>query len=145
MSRLNDEAALAKDQRPSFVSRKISKQEFEMFTQADAEAYVFIEDLKGLSEGAPEDSIVSRSIYKNGKTNVTLFDFAAGQALSEHSAASPAMIHILSGQATISFGDHAYEAHDGSWAYMQPRLSHSIVAKTAVKMLLIMLPNAIVS
>ena len=111
--------------------------------QTDTPNYVFIKDLKQLSEGAPEDSIVSRSLYKKGKTNVTLVDFAAGQSLSEHTAAVPAMLHILSGQATISFGDDEYEAHEGSWAYMQPHLPHSIVAKTAVKMLLILFPIAI--
>ncbi len=109
----------------------------------DPQDYVYIEDLRALIGDAPAQSIVSRGLYKNGKTSVTLFDFAAGEMLSEHAAASPAIIQILSGQATIGLGDKTFEAHDGSWAYMQPRLPHSITAKTALKMLLIMLPNPI--
>lgn len=112
-----------------------------MVAQAETQAYFYIDDLKQLSVDAPDESIVSRTICKNGQTRVFLFDFADGQSLSEHSAVSPAIIHILGGRATISLGDEVYDARDGSWVYMQPHLPHSITAKTAVKMLLIMLPN----
>ncbi|MBE2184303.1 MAG: cupin domain-containing protein [Anaerolineae bacterium] len=112
-----------------------------MTTPENAQSYVYFEDLNQISENAPDESIVSRTIHKSGKTRVFMFDFAPGQTLSDHSSGSPAIIQILSGEATLGLGDEMYEAHGGSWAYMQARLSHSVTAKTAVKMMLIMLPN----
>lgn len=87
----------------------------------------------------PADSIISRSLFDDGRTKVILFGFAPGQELSEHTAARPAILQFLSGEATLTLGDETMPATPGTWAYMQPHLSHSIVAKTAVVMLLLML------
>ncbi len=111
-----------------------------MSATENTQSYVYFDDLKEISESAPTESIVSRTIYKNGQTRVFLFDFAPGQSLSEHSSPALAIIQILSGEATIGLGDDVYEAHAGSCAYMQPRLPHNVTAKTAVKMMLTMLP-----
>ncbi|MCA9904937.1 MAG: cupin domain-containing protein [Anaerolineae bacterium] len=101
--------------------------------------YTWFENLPNLVTDIPAESIVSRTIYADATLKAVLFGFAAGQALSEHSAAQPAIIHILSGSATIQLGDDTYEAESGAWVHMSPRLAHSVIAKTPVRMLLLLL------
>ena len=86
----------------------------------------------------PADSIVSRTVYSNDRMKVILFAFAAGQELSEHTAARPAIIHILEGEADVTLGGDAFSAGPGFWAHMAPQLPHSIYARTQVAMLLLM-------
>jgi quercetin dioxygenase-like cupin family protein len=99
----------------------------------------FFPDLAGLLTGVPEDSILSRTFFDGGDVRAVLFSFAAGQELSEHTAAVPAVLHFLSGEATLTLGAETVEARAGSWAYMQARLPHSVKAHTPLTMLLLML------
>lgn len=101
--------------------------------------FVYFDSLNDLLTQVPEDSILSRTIYKDARVNVTLFAFAQGQSLSEHTAAVPAIIQILSGDAVIGLGEETREAHGGSWIHMQANLPHSLLAKTPLTMLLILL------
>lgn len=105
----------------------------------ESKPYTFVNDLAGLVAEIPADSIISRTIYKDAHLNAVLFSFAAGQALSEHSAAQAATIHILSGKATLTLGEDTYEVESGAWVRMPPRLPHSITAITPVVMLLLLL------
>jgi quercetin dioxygenase-like cupin family protein len=84
----------------------------------------------------PADGITSRAIYNDAHTRVVLFGFDQGQELSEHTASMPAILHILKGEATLTFGSERQEASEGGWAYMPAHLPHSVVAKTPVVMLL---------
>jgi len=86
----------------------------------------------------PADSIVSRTVYSDDRMKAILFAFAAGQELSEHTAARPAILHILEGEADVTLGGDAFSAGPGFWAHMPPQLPHSIYAKTQVAMLLLM-------
>lgn len=89
----------------------------------------------------PKDSILSRTLLKSVDLNAILFEFAPGQELSEHTAAKPAILHFLSGQAHLTVGDHEQTAQAGTWVHMTPNTPHSILAETAVSMLLLMLKN----
>lgn len=102
--------------------------------------YTLIDDLTGLLPDISEDTIVSRSIYQDDQLKAILFGFAAGQELSEHTAARPAILHFLKGEAQLTLGQHSSTAGPGTWAHMPAHLSHSIVAQTQVIMLLLMLP-----
>ena len=102
-------------------------------------AYTWIENLPDMIGTLPEGSILSRTVYRDNQIKVVLFGFAAGQALSQHSAAQPAVIHILSGEATIKLGDEVKEAKEGAWLRMEACQPHSVFAKTPVKMLLMLL------
>ena len=84
----------------------------------------------------PPDGILSRTIVDNAAVRFVLFYFAAGQELSEHTAALPAVIQILAGEARLELGSDAKAAHPGSIAYMPPGLRHAIFAQTPVVMLL---------
>ena len=90
----------------------------------------------------PADGTLSRTVHQDEHLKVVLFGFSAGQELSEHTASVPAVIHILSGEADISLGSDKIDAKPGTWIHMAANLSHSIKARTAVVMLLLMLKSA---
>jgi quercetin dioxygenase-like cupin family protein len=100
--------------------------------------YSFIADLAGLMTDVPADSIVSRTFHKDAQFKAVLFGFDAGQSLSEHSAGQTAVIHILSGTATISLDEDTFEVGSGAWMRLPPRLKHSVLAKTPLVMLLLL-------
>ena len=89
--------------------------------------------------GIPADSIVSRTLLGNADVKTVLFGFAPGQALSEHTASLPAIVHILAGEATLKLGETSHAVQAGAWAYMPAGLTHAVVAKTEVRMLLLLL------
>lgn len=94
--------------------------------------------LAQLPEIAP-DSIVSRTVFTSDQVKVTLFGFAAGQELSEHTASKPAVLHFLQGDARLTLGDFETTAKPGAWVHMPANLPHSIYAETPVVMLLYLL------
>ena len=105
-------------------------------------SYACIPDLADLLTTIPADSIVSRTFYTGDQVKAILFGFAAGQELSEHTASQPAILHILQGEARLTLGDDVMDAHTGTWAAMPAFLKHSVVAKTPLTMLLLLLkPN----
>jgi quercetin dioxygenase-like cupin family protein len=104
-----------------------------------SEPYYFNENITELVSEIPPDSILSRTFYEADRLKAILFGFAPGQELSEHTAARPAILHFLSGEADLTLGEDSKPVQMGSWAYMEPHLPHSIVAKTTVVMLLCLL------
>jgi quercetin dioxygenase-like cupin family protein len=103
--------------------------------------YTCIPDLSDLLTTIPADSIVSRTFYTGGQIKAILFGFAAGQELSEHTASQPAILHILQGEARLTLGDDTLDASAGTWAAMPAFLKHSVVAKTPLTMLLLLLKS----
>lgn len=104
-----------------------------------ANTFYAVDDLLAqLPDVPPPDSIISRTFYSDERMKAILFGFAAGQELSEHTAARPAILHFLQGQARLTLGDHVTSAGPGTWVHMPPHLPHSIYAETAVAMLLYM-------
>ena len=101
--------------------------------------YTFFPEIAEAIRDIPEESIVSRTIFHDDQLNAMVFAFAPGQQLSEHAASVPAVIQILEGECTLTLGEDRYEVKAGAWARMPAHLKHSIVAKTPVKMLLLML------
>lgn len=101
--------------------------------------YTFFENINDAIDSIPIDSIVSRTIYRDDHLKSIVFAFAPGQELSEHTASVPAIIQILEGECELTLGKDSYSVKAGAWARMPANLPHSIVAKTPVKMLLIML------
>ena len=87
----------------------------------------------------PADGTLSRTIHQDDHLKAVLFGFAAGQELSEHTAATPAIMHFLSGEADVTLGSDKIAAASGCWIHMPPHMPHSIRAKTPVAMLLMLL------
>jgi quercetin dioxygenase-like cupin family protein len=88
---------------------------------------------------SPADGILSRTIFQDDKIKAVAFGFAKDQELSEHTAAKPAMLFFVKGEATVGLGDDIQEGQAGTWVHMPANLKHSIKAKTPVVMLLILL------
>jgi quercetin dioxygenase-like cupin family protein len=101
--------------------------------------YTFHTDLTELVGQIQPDSITSRQVHHDDHVKVTLFGFAAGQELSEHTASRPAIIQVLAGDGTFGLGSDVVEVRPGSWAYMAPHLPHTITARSPLVMLLTML------
>jgi len=103
------------------------------------DAATYFEDLMGLLPAVTPDTIVSRSVYSGDDARVTLFGFAPGQELTEHTAARPALLHFLRGRARLVLGGKAAEAGPGTWVRLPAHMPHSIFAEDEVVMLLTLL------
>jgi quercetin dioxygenase-like cupin family protein len=95
--------------------------------------------LPDLLPDVPPDSILSRTIFTGDRVKAVLFYFAPGTELSEHTAAKPAILHFLDGEADLTLGEDPHPARPGAWVHMPAGLAHSIKARSAVRMLLLLL------
>jgi len=107
-----------------------------------AAPYVFHPDLATLVGATPPDSIVSRQVHADDSVKVTLFGFAAGQELSEHTASKPAILQVIAGQGTFGLGDQVVEVGPGSWVHMAANMPHTVTARSELVLLLTMLKGA---
>jgi quercetin dioxygenase-like cupin family protein len=90
----------------------------------------------------PEKGILSHTLHNDDSIKIILFGFAVGQELTAHTAPMPATIHFLEGEATVTLGSDTQEVRAGALFHMQPKLTHGIVAKTPMMMLLYLLKAA---
>jgi quercetin dioxygenase-like cupin family protein len=100
--------------------------------------YTHILDLVKEAE-PPSDGILSGTIFQDDQVKAVVFGFGQGEELSEHTAAKPAMLFFVKGEATVGLGDDVKEAQAGTWVHMPAGLKHSIKAKTPVVMLLVLM------
>lgn len=98
----------------------------------------FVRDLRA-EVTIPKDGILSRTIHSDDRSTVTAFGFDAGQELTEHTSARPALIEIVDGQAEIVLAGDRHEAGPGTWIAMPAGTAHSVRATTPVVMLLVLL------
>jgi quercetin dioxygenase-like cupin family protein len=103
--------------------------------------YTQLNNINEAVQEIPLDSIVSRTVYRDDSLKAIVFGFATGQELSEHTASVPAIVQILEGECQVTLGDDVIEAQAGFWTRMPAKLPHSILARTPVKMLLLMLSD----
>jgi quercetin dioxygenase-like cupin family protein len=97
--------------------------------------YAFIPDL--LNEiRVPDKGILSHTLHNDDAVKIVLFGFAPGQELTAHTAPMPATIQFLQGEADLTLGDARHVVNAGALIHMQPQLTHGIVAKSPVLMLL---------
>jgi len=87
----------------------------------------------------PEAGIISRTVYQDEQIKAVLFGFAPGQELSEHTSATPAIMHFVQGEARVTLGQEVVEATSNTWVHMPAHFPHSILARTPVVMLLLLL------
>lgn len=100
--------------------------------------YMLIQDLL-THQPIPDDGILTRQLFDDEKLRVVLFTFSAGQRLSEHTAGTTALLHFVSGEATVTLGRDSIDAVAGTLIRMEPGLAHSVVTKSSVIMLLVLL------
>ncbi|MCF7801219.1 MAG: cupin domain-containing protein [Candidatus Marinimicrobia bacterium] len=95
-------------------------------------------NLTSLVEYAP-GSVVSRTINKSKAGTITLFAFAEGQELSEHSAPYDAWLQVLDGEVRAIIGGEPVKAKAGEIVLLPANIPHAVVAETNFKMLLTMI------
>lgn len=89
----------------------------------------------------PARGILSQTLSNEDDVELVMFAFAAGEQLSEHTSARPAIMHILAGEADMTVGTEAIQAAAGTWARMPADTKHSLVARTPMVMALYLLPR----
>jgi quercetin dioxygenase-like cupin family protein len=94
-----------------------------------------VKELVAYQQGA----IVSKTLVEKETGTVTLFAFAAGQALSEHTAPFDALVQVVEGQAEIRIAGRSYLVKEGELLVMPAHQSHALKALTPFKMLLTMI------
>jgi quercetin dioxygenase-like cupin family protein len=89
----------------------------------------------------PEEGILSRVLFKDDQVRVVGFGFDTGQELSEHTAAVPAILQVVSGRMTGTLGSDVIDLEPGSWVHMPADLAHSVRALEPSLLLLTLLQH----
>ena len=102
-------------------------------------AFDFYPDLAAEAE-APHRGIHSQTLALVDGIELVLFAMAAGERLSEHTSARPAIIHVLSGTGELGVAGETFAARPGAWLRMAARTAHSVVATEPLVFALYLLP-----
>lgn len=104
----------------------------------DAAVALPLSDLISTTPGG----IASRILSKTPGGSVTLFAFDDGQGLSEHTAPFDALVVVLEGVLSLTVGGQPVVATAGAIVRMPAGIPHALEARSAVRMLLVMLRDA---
>lgn len=80
--------------------------------------------------------IVSQAVLTTPALRITLFHFAAGQELSEHTSKARALVQILSGTCAFSVGATRHMLNPGDLLHLPPGAPHALTAPESFSMLL---------
>ena len=94
-------------------------------------------DMVGYQAG----SVVSRTLVDKTAGTVTLFSFAAGQGLSEHSAPYDALVYVFDGEAEIKISGKPFTLTAGDMIIMPANKPHALKAIKQFKMMLVMIKS----
>lgn len=72
--------------------------------------------------------IVSQAVLTAPGLRVTLFYFAAGQELSEHTTPARALVQVIAGACEFTFPDRTQRLAAGDLLHMPPKLPHAVRA-----------------
>jgi quercetin dioxygenase-like cupin family protein len=86
-------------------------------------------------------SVVSRELLRKDTGTVTLFAFARGQGLSEHTAPFDALVCILDGEAKITISGNPVAVKAGEMIIMPANAPHALQAIEQFKMMLVMIKS----
>ncbi|MCR4400260.1 MAG: cupin domain-containing protein [Syntrophomonadaceae bacterium] len=83
-------------------------------------------------------AVVSKTLVRQPGGSVTLFAFAAGQGLSEHTAPFDALVIIVEGVARVNVAGQEHVVKAGEMLLMPAGQPHALQADEPFKMLLVM-------
>lgn len=86
-----------------------------------------------------DGTVVSRTVVDRKIGTLTIFAFAAGQGLSEHTAPFDAVVQVLDGEARITIGGNEHTVHAGQLLIMPANIPHALRALQPFKMMLVMI------
>ena len=85
--------------------------------------------------------ILSKTVLKKETGNISLFSFARGEALSEHTAPFDAVIQVIDGKGEIIIGGKSYFLEAGQSIIMPANIPHAVKAVEKFKMVLTMIKS----
>src|SRR5664280_626592 len=88
-----------------------------------------------------EGGIVSKTVLKKQTGNISLFSFAKGEALSEHTAPFDAMITVVDGKGEVIIGVKSFILEAGQSIIMPANITHAVNAVEKFKMVLTMIKS----
>jgi quercetin dioxygenase-like cupin family protein len=94
-----------------------------------------LEPLLAYQEGA----VVSRTLIDKKVGTITVFAFAEGEGLSEHTAPFDAFVQIIDGTADVNIAGVVHPVEAGQIIIMPANQPHSLRATKQFKMLLVMI------
>lgn len=106
----------------------------------DEAAYVFFPDLSA-EAAVPRRGIHSQTLLEADGVELVVFAMAAGERMSEHTAARPAIVHVISGEGSLTVAGDDHALLPGSWLHMATRTPHALVAGTDLVFALYLLPG----
>jgi quercetin dioxygenase-like cupin family protein len=86
---------------------------------------------------------VSRTVLQAEGARVVLFSFDAGQILTEHTAAVPALLQVLDGHLRITADGRTVDLRPGGLVHLAARLPHAVEAVEASRLQLTMLDSRV--
>ena len=84
-------------------------------------------------------SVVSRTLIDKKVGTLTLFSFAEGEGLSEHTAPYDAFVYVYDGEAEITISGEEHIVGKGDTIIMPANDPHALRAVTPFKMMLVMI------
>ncbi len=103
--------------------------------------YTFISDLSEQLE-IPPDGTLSRVLYRDDQLRLVGFAFDTGQELTEHTAAVPVLIQVVSGRLSVTLEAQTMELGPRGWLRMEAHAPHSVRALVPTVMVLTMLRSS---
>jgi quercetin dioxygenase-like cupin family protein len=92
-------------------------------------------DLAAYQQG----TVVSRTLIDKKVGTITVFAFAEGEGLSEHTAPFDAFVQVIDGAAEITIAGEAHAVHAGQMIILPANRPHALRALQRFKMLLVMI------
>lgn len=100
--------------------------------------YIVIQDIAAEVAIQP-GAVVSKVVHRDDLTNVTVFGLDSGQELTEHRAARPAIVQVVSGRLRFTVDGDEHDAGPGFWLHMPADAPHALVATEPTVMVLTLL------
>jgi quercetin dioxygenase-like cupin family protein len=86
----------------------------------------------------PDKGLTSRTLHNDENIKLVLLSFSQEHELKSHTAPMPITIQILEGEALITIDAEPMAANSGTLVMVPALVTHSIIAKTRMAMLLTM-------
>ena len=86
-----------------------------------------------------DGSVVSRVLFRGPGGTVTLFAFAEGEGLGEHTNPNDAIVHVLAGEVVITVAGVDHRVGAGEVLHLPAGVPHALAGEAAFKMLLTLL------
>ena len=93
------------------------------------------------SVGYTEGAIISKTVLKKQNGNISIFSFAKGESLSEHTASFDALVQVVDGKGEIIIGGKSFFLETAQSIIIPANIPHSVIAVEKFKMVLTMIKS----